>query len=107
MAPEDAAKRSNPIQITPESITNGQALFVNLCSSCHGLEAVGVSKEKTGLKNDTPHLPSQLRTHSEGDFHWKIMNGRGDMPSFKDELSEKDAWDIINYIKTLIKKQSY
>lgn len=106
MAPEDAAKRSNPIQITTESINNGQALFVDLCSSCHGLEAVGVAKEKTGLKKDTPNLSNQLKTHSDGDFHWKIMNGKGDMPSFKDKLSEKEAWGIINYIKTLTKKES-
>ncbi len=104
MAPEDAEKRNNPIKITTASINNGKALFIDRCSSCHGVEAVGVSKEKTGLKKDTPNLSNQLKTHSEGDFHWKIMNGKGDMPPFKDELSEKEVWDIINYIKTRIKK---
>jgi mono/diheme cytochrome c family protein len=104
MAPENAAKKRNPIQITDESTYNGQILFIDLCSFCHGLGAVGLSKEKTGLKKDTPNLSNRLKTHSDGDFHWKILNGKGDMPSFKDELSEKEVWDVINYIKTLIKK---
>lgn len=103
MAPENEAKKKNPIQISDESTNNGQALFIDLCSSCHGLGAVGLSKEKTGLKKDTPNLSNRLKTHSDGDFHWKILNGKADMPSFKDELSEQEVWNVINYIKTLIK----
>jgi mono/diheme cytochrome c family protein len=103
MAPENEAKKQNPIPISNESIKIGQALFIDLCSSCHGLGAVGLSKKKTGLIRDTPNLPNRLKTHSDGDFYWKILNGKDDMPSFKDELSEKKIWDVINYIKTLMK----
>jgi len=103
MAPENEAKMKNPIQISDESTSNGQTLFTDLCLSCHGLGAVGLSKEETGFKKDTPNLSNRLKTHSDGDFHWKILNGKADMPSFKDELSEKEVWDVINYIKTLIK----
>jgi mono/diheme cytochrome c family protein len=103
MAPENEAKKKNPIPISDESTKNGHALFMDLCSSCHGLGAVGLSKEKTGLIKDTPNLSNRLKTHSDGDFHWKILNGKTDMPSFKDELSEKEVWDVINYIKILIK----
>ena len=99
MAPEDESKKENPVQISNESTKNGQALFIEFCSSCHGLGAVGLPKEKTGLKLDTPNLSNRLKTHSDGDFHWKILNGKADMPSFKDELSEKEIWDIINYLK--------
>lgn len=104
MAPENDAKKENPIKINEISINNGKKLFENFCSSCHGPKANGISKEITGLNMDTPNLPTRLKNHSDGDFHWKILNGRNDMPSFKEELSENEIWNIINYIKTLIKK---
>lgn len=107
MAPENAAKRNNPVAITTDSINNGRVLFMDRCASCHGSDAVGVPKEKTGLKKDTPNLPKRLKAHSDGDFHWKIMNGKGDMPSFEDELSEEETWDIINYIKTLNRQSGF
>lgn len=48
---------------------------------------------------ETPNLKQRLKTHSDGDFFWKINEGRGQMPSFKDELSDEEKWYIINYIK--------
>ncbi|MCB2217869.1 MAG: cytochrome c [Desulfobulbaceae bacterium] len=102
MAPEDAAKRKNPAPVSTESVQHGEALFTELCASCHGIKGAGFSKEKTGLRVDTPNLPSNLQTHSDGDFHWKIVNGNDDMPSFEDHLSEKEIWNIINYIRSLI-----
>lgn len=102
MAPEDAAKRKNPIPITIESVAKGQELFAELCASCHGIKASGVSKTQTGLSMDTPNLPNRLKTHTDGDFHWKILEGKGDMPSFNEELSEKETWDLVNYIRSLL-----
>ena len=38
--------------------------------------------------------------HTDGDFFWKIQNGKGEMPSFKEDLSGNDIWNVINYIKS-------
>ncbi|WP_163337759.1 cytochrome c [Desulfopila sp. IMCC35008] len=71
MAPEIEAQKSNPIPISTESVQQGQALFAELCGSCHGTNAAGMSKEETGLNKDTPNLPTRLKTHTDGDFHWE------------------------------------
>lgn len=104
MAPESEASRLNTIPFSIESVEQGQTLFNSLCASCHGIGATGIPKEDTGLDKDTPDLPKRLMTHTDGDYHWKILNGNSDMPSFKDELSEEETWYIINYIRSLIKK---
>jgi len=39
--------------------------------------------------------------HPGGDFFWKIENGRGVMPAWKDTLDENQIWDLVNYIKSL------
>jgi mono/diheme cytochrome c family protein len=37
--------------------------------------------------------------HSDGDFAWKIAEGRGPMPPWKAVLNESQIWDVVNYIK--------
>jgi mono/diheme cytochrome c family protein len=100
----DLAKKENPFKINEKSIKNGKKLFENFCSSCHGPKATGIKKEITGLNIDTPNLPARLKAHSDGDFHWKILNGRNEMPSFNKDLSDNEIWNIIIYIKDLIKQ---
>jgi len=39
--------------------------------------------------------------HSDEDFAWKIVNGRGPMPSYKDTLTENQIWDLTNFIQSL------
>ena len=39
--------------------------------------------------------------HPDGDFAWKVANGRGAMPAWKEILSERDIWHVVNYIQSL------
>lgn len=98
-APDEAAKIKNPIPSNDTSHDNGKKIYLDNCAYCHGDNALGLSKDDTSLPMDTPNLIKRLNSHTEGDFFWKIQNGRGEMPSFKEELSDKDIWNIINFIK--------
>ncbi len=99
-APKKEAQRNNPTPFTPKSINNGKTIFIELCSHCHGESATGLKSEETGLEKNTGNLYKRLMSHSDGDFFWKIRNGKGEMPSFADELNENQIWDVINYIKS-------
>ena len=103
MAPEQEAKKSNPIPFTQESVEKGKDIYSAQCSFCHGEKPTGLPKQETGLSMDTPNLVDRLKNHTEGDFHWKITNGRNGMPSFSEELSDAEIWHVINYIKSLNK----
>ena len=102
-APKDAAKIINPIPFTKMSQNLGEEIYIDNCSSCHGDNALGLEKKDTGLLMSTPNLIKRLINHTEGDFFWKIQNGKGQMPLFKDDLSENQIWNVINYIKGLSK----
>jgi mono/diheme cytochrome c family protein len=39
--------------------------------------------------------------HTDGDLAWKITNGRGAMPAWKDMLGKNQVWDLVNYIQSL------
>lgn len=99
MAPKEEAEKKNPIVSDVESIKNGKEAYLQNCADCHGLNIEGMKAEEVGLDIDTPNLKERLKTHTDGDFFWKINEGRGDMPSFKDELPDEQKWHIINYIR--------
>ena len=99
MAPAEEGNRANPVKLDDDSIARGSKVYVNSCAVCHGETIEGMNPQESGLELITPDLKKRLLTHTDGDFFWKIMTGRGEMPSFKDELSETEVWDVINYIR--------
>jgi mono/diheme cytochrome c family protein len=99
MAPKEAAEIKNPIVLDAESARKGKEAYLDLCAACHGDNLEGLKAEEAGLDIDTPNLKQRLKTHTDGDFFWKINEGRGEMPSFKDELSDDEKWQIIYYIR--------
>lgn len=102
-APESAAKTENPIPKSVEVLAAGKTLYEDFCTGCHGLSARGGSSESLGLEMNPPDLIKRLSGHSQGDFFWKIQNGKGDMPGFKNDLEPDEIWQIIHYIKNIIK----
>jgi mono/diheme cytochrome c family protein len=43
-----------------------------------------------------------VQRDTDGELFWKITNGRGAMPAWK-QLPETERWQIVNYIRTLKK----
>lgn len=99
MAPKETAEIKNPVVSNVESATKGKEAYLDNCAACHGENLEGLKAEEAGLKIDAPNLKQRLKTHTDGDFFWKIDEGRGEMPSFKDELSDEEKWQIIYYIR--------
>lgn len=99
MAPEDEGKRPNPVASDMKSLERGKIIYLEHCAACHGEKIDGLKAAETGLDTDSPNLKKRLLTHTDGDFFWKIQNGRGDMPSFREDLTEEQTWDVINYIR--------
>ena len=100
-APTNAAQKSNPVPISESSIQRGAEIYRGLCAACHGAKAAGDGEMAASFIPEPANLLKRLKNHSEGDFFWKISNGRGPMPGFKDKLTEKQIWDVINFIKSL------
>jgi mono/diheme cytochrome c family protein len=103
-APSEAAKRLNPVKRNQTSIKGGKRLFVTHCVVCHGPQARGDGPAAAGLAQKLPDFVMMAGHHSDGDVAWKIANGRGAMPAWKGTLSEKDIWDLTNFIQSLGKR---
>jgi mono/diheme cytochrome c family protein len=100
MAPEKVAHTLNPLPADNKSVARGGKLFLQNCSACHGENAEGLDAEIVGLEKSPPNLKERIKMHPDGDFFWKIQEGRGDMPSFNEDLTEEQIWEVINFIRS-------
>ena len=104
-APVKERKVKNPAPNTPESRSRGQKIYTDKCASCHGEKGDGRG-EMAGQLNPTPpdftdrHMMKEM---TEGEIFWKMSTGKGPMPAYEKELMEKERWDLVNYIRSLIK----
>ena len=103
--PAKAANRLNPIAKNKTSIKNGKQLFLKYCAVCHGNTGQGDGILSWKLDPKPANLKERAGNHSDGDFAWKITNGRGSMPAFKDKLSENEIWQLTNFIQNLKAKE--
>jgi mono/diheme cytochrome c family protein len=74
------------------------------CVTCHGASGKGDGPAAAALPPPKPADWTSAKVQAESDavLFCKISDGRGAMPPWK-HLSEKDRWEIVNYIRTLKK----
>ena len=103
----DAAKLKNPTASTAESIAAGKKAYAK-CASCHGVNGEG------GPGNDlipaAPSLVDDQWDHgsTDGEIFTNIKNGIApdfNMVPFKDQLSDADIWNLVNYLRSIAKKK--
>ena len=101
----EAAAVKNPVPSSAKSIADGQKVYQTNCRHCHGAKALG-----DGPLAPTNPSPSNLTDaewnhgSSDGEIFFLISNGAGpdsEMKPMKTKLSDKDIWNVINYIRSL------
>lgn len=101
MSPKGEAEKHNPIKSDAASVGRGEKSYATLCSACHGASAMGDGAAGVALNPKPTNLKAMSGGHPDGDFAWKIANGRGAMPAWKAVLKEDQIWDLVNYIQNL------
>ena len=101
MSPPSALKDINPINSSAQSIAKGSDLYQKNCASCHGKTALGDGMAGMMLNPKPADLRAMSGGHPDGDFAWKIANGRGAMPGWKNAMTEEEIWHTVNYIQSL------
>jgi high-affinity iron transporter len=94
---------------TPESITNGAALYKRQCVMCHGAAGLGDGPAAKSLKGKLPSLADKatMSKLTDAHIHEVITNGKkteiGNMPALGKRLKPEEITDIVNYVRTLAK----
>jgi mono/diheme cytochrome c family protein len=103
VAPEDAKKVKNPVPTTQESLAAGEQLFTDNCVLCHGEKGMGDGPGAKTIKVKPANFtdPKLQASETDGSLFWKMTNGRGPMPSWRDTLSDQERWQLVGYIRKL------
>jgi mono/diheme cytochrome c family protein len=96
----------NILPVNPENISKGEELYSMYCFSCHGDTGYGDGPAggSMGIRPANFH-DSKVTKQKDGAFFWKLSNGNGNMPPYKDILSEKERWQLITYLREIGKQQ--
>ena len=95
--PPDRAKVLSQLPFNDDTRKAGEALFITNCKTCHGDPGKGNS---IALSPRPPDPASdKLQKNTDGELFFKIREGRGPMPSFKNTLPTNSIWSIISYFR--------
>lgn len=102
-APPEADGYKNPNQATAESVAAGRKVFMTNCVLCHGEKADGNGATAKTLPVKPANLGDKalIGPQSDGALAWKILTGRGPMPSWAPVLQEDQIWNVVNFIRGL------
>ncbi|HXO62931.1 MAG TPA: cytochrome c [Candidatus Acidoferrales bacterium] len=95
--PEEAKRRQNPIQPSPQALDAARVLYTNHCERCHGKSGKGEGPDATKFSTSPRDLTdgSRMSPQSDGELFYKISEGRRPMPEFKTKLTEEQRWQLV------------
>lgn len=92
----------NPVAYTRESVKKGRLSFIQYCASCHDSDG----KARSAIMANAADLTapaSWLYGSSDGEIFRTVRDGAGRiMPPFRYLINtDKDIWNIVNFIHSL------
>ena len=98
IVPKDKSELVSNFQFTDENVESGESLYQKNCLSCHGEPTKG----NFAALQPSPGDPAseKYQNQTDGSLFYRITEGRGLMPQFKNILSEKERWEIIAFIRS-------
>lgn len=91
----------NPIPADQTSLQRGEILYDTQCTLCHGEVGHG-DGPLAGYFSRTPGdlTGSRAAAQFDGGVYLAITQGFGEMPSLAENLTVRERWDIVNYVRT-------
>jgi mono/diheme cytochrome c family protein len=104
-APAAEARKKNPVAVSESSLAAGQKIYVKRCVACHGKTGNGDGPDAADLGIHPAKLSDGLiRGQTDGELFWKITVGKKPMPNYVSRLSPTDRWNVINYLRSLVRR---
>ena len=102
----EARALTSPLPKSPETVAEGKAIYDGrgACFNCHGKDGDGNGPLAAQL-NPSPRNFQQhgfWRHRTEGEIFWVIKYGSASssMVGFGEQLTDKEIWSLIQYIRT-------
>lgn len=91
-----------PIPADEVSLQRGAILYSIHCQICHGELGQGNGPLADYFERTPQNLTTdQITAEFDGSVYLTIVQGFGQMPSLAENLTPRERWDVINYVRTL------
>ncbi|MBX3044590.1 MAG: DUF3341 domain-containing protein [Candidatus Kapabacteria bacterium] len=91
----------NPLDVNDENLEIGKVKYNTYCSPCHDYYGNGNAR----LNGQFPNPPSlhtdKVRNWKDGRLFHIITVGQNTMPAYSQQITEKERWQIVTYIRAL------
>ena len=102
---EAADEAKNPVPREPSSVERGRATFRDRCSACHGTEGHGGGPVSKFFPPAPDLAYAAVKARSDGYLYGTMVFGGRAMPALAEGLTQRDRWDLVNFIREGIQKQ--
>jgi mono/diheme cytochrome c family protein len=99
------ANLQNPVPADEVSLQRGEILFSLNCSVCHGRKGQGdgpvVESWQADARRPANLTAERFNQYPDNLLYGVITQGLGGMPPLRENMTERQTWDVINYVHTL------
>ena len=96
-----------PLEVTPQLMQRGEQRFNINCAVCHGPGAAGNGIAKGyGLTTVISLQDERIRKMADGEIFNTITHGKNTMMSYGPNVTVRDRWAIISYLRALQRSQN-
>jgi len=93
---------ANPVAADATSLQRGTILYSIHCQLCHGPQGHGDGPLARYFDRTPQNLTGpQISAEFDGSVYLTVLQGFGQMPSLAENLTVRERWDVINYVRTL------
>ncbi len=98
---------ANPVPADDASVSRGKELYTINCVICHGSQGKGDGPIAAFIVNPPANLTGDaVSSLSDGSMFLTISRGvAGRMPNLNENLTVRERWDVVNYIRKVIQAQ--
>ncbi len=101
----DAGTAANPVPADAVSLQRGEILYALHCAVCHGGTGQGDGSVVAFWRQDARRpanlTEARIADYPDGTLYRIITQGIGVMPPLRENLTERQRWDVINFVRTL------
>mgnify|MGYP005835165411 FL=1 len=95
----------NPVRADEVSLQRGRILFGLHCAVCHGPNGQG-NGPVTRFWSETARpvanlMAERAKQYTDDVIYTFISQGIGAMPPLRENLDERQRWDVVNYLRSL------
>jgi mono/diheme cytochrome c family protein len=92
----------NPVPADDISLQRGKILYDIHCALCHGPKGWGDGPLAEKFSRTPKNLVSaKAKAEFDGSVYLAIQRGFGEMPALAENLTARERWDVVNYLRTL------